>query len=201
MKHCWTNLTRLVTFRPTTRNSSNTAIFDFEIICVKDEKFKDTETTTWAGKHIQISVSIPSNLIQEPMFVCNLKLRDLVSSFIDAVENLAEQSKAQWKVNFLQLETVIKSKCACILGTLNRRRSHRVGIKAEDDTSENRSTQFLQMQKIYLIDLKEHFERFCYTLPVFGFNSAKYDIKPIKIYLLPGLLNERKLEPIVIKKN
>ena len=62
------------------------------------------------------------------------------------------------------------------------------------------STQFLQMRKIRLIDLQEHFERYCNTLPVFGFNSAKYDINLIKSFLLPILVNERQIEPTVIKK-
>ena len=61
-------------------------------------------------------------------------------------------------------------------------------------------TQFLQMQKNHLIDLQEHFERYCNTLPIFGFNSAKYDINLIKSYLLPILVNERQIEPTVIKK-
>ena len=36
----------------------NIAIFDFESICVQDETFRDTITTTWIGKHVPISVSI-----------------------------------------------------------------------------------------------------------------------------------------------
>ena len=51
-----------------------------------------------------------------------------------------------------------------------------------------------------LIDLKELFEHYCNVLPVFGFNSAKYDIILIKSYLLPILVNERDIEPTVIKK-
>ena len=35
---------------------------------------------------------------------------------------------------------------------------------------------------------------------MFGFNSAKYDLNLIKCYLLPILVNERDIEPIVIKK-
>ena len=35
---------------------------------------------------------------------------------------------------------------------------------------------------------------------MFGFNSAKYDLNLIKSYLLPVLVNEREIEPIVIKK-
>ena len=56
------------------------------------------------------------------------------------------------------------------------------------------------MQKNQLIELQEHLERYCNVLPVFGFNSAKYDINLIKSYLLPIPINERNMEPIVIKK-
>ena len=43
-------------------------------------------------------------------------------------------------------------------------------------------------------------ERYCNVLPVFGFNSAKYDLNLIKSFLLPILVNERDIEPTVIKK-
>ena len=56
------------------------------------------------------------------------------------------------------------------------------------------------MQKYHLIDLQNYFERYCNVLPVFGFNSAKYDINLIKSYLLPILVNERVFEPTVIKE-
>ena len=47
----------------------NLAIFDFESICVPTEELKETQTTTWIGKHVHISVSISSNLIDEPIFL------------------------------------------------------------------------------------------------------------------------------------
>ena len=62
------------------------------------------------------------------------------------------------------------------------------------------STQFLQIQKNQLIDLQESLERYCNVLPVFDFNSAKYDLNLIKSFLLPILINERNIEPTVIKK-
>ena len=37
-------------------------------------------------------------------------------------------------------------------------------------------------------------------LPVFGFNSANYDLNLIKSFLLPILVNERDIELTVIKK-
>ena len=56
------------------------------------------------------------------------------------------------------------------------------------------------MQKNRLIDLQEHFERYCKNLPVLGFNSAKYDINLMKSCLLPILVNERDVELTVIEK-
>ena len=41
---------------------NNLVVFDFETICIPEEKFKNTETTTWISKHVPISVSISSNL-------------------------------------------------------------------------------------------------------------------------------------------
>ena len=44
------------------------------------------------------------------------------------------------------------------------------------------------------------FWAYCNVLPVFGFNSAKYYIILIKSFFLPILVNERNIEPTVIKK-
>ena len=51
-----------------------------------------------------------------------------------------------------------------------------------------------------MIEIQEHLERYCNELPVFGFKSAEYDINLIKSYLLPFPINERNVEPTVIKK-
>ena len=55
-------------------------------------------------------------------------------------------------------------------------------------------------KKNHIIDLQESPERYCKVLPVFGFNSAKYDLNLIKSYSLPILVNERDIEPTVINK-
>ena len=69
-------------------------------------------------------------------------------------------------------------------------------IEEEQDIS----TQLLQTQKNQPFDFQDHLERYCNLLPVFGSNSAKYSINVIKSYLLPLVVNERGIEPIVIKK-
>ena len=181
----------------------NLAFFDFESICVKEDSYKQTETTTWIGRHVPISVSISSNLIPEPSFLCNANPHHLILSFVTALERLATQSKAQMKMNFIEVETAIKTKLCAVLEQLNQRRN-RVSIFVDDCIVEKEkkylSTQFLQMQKNQLFDLQEHFERYCNVLPAFGFNSAKYDIILITSYLLPILVNEQDIEPTVIKK-
>ena len=75
----------------------NFAVFDFESICVKEETYKETETTKWIAKHVPLSVSISSNLIPERIFLCNSDHPHLVSSFVSALEGLATQIKAQRK--------------------------------------------------------------------------------------------------------
>ena len=112
------------------------------------------------------------------------------------------------ELRIIEVETAIKIKLSGILKQLNQRHSQRERVIDYDndeyfnDTAEEKelSAQFLQKQKNHLIDLQEHFERYCNTLPVFGSNSAKYDINSIKSYLLPVLVNERQIEPAVIQK-
>ena len=106
---------------------------------------------------------------------------------------------------FFRSRDSIKIKLFAILEQLNERhnRAERVSIFVDDCIVEEKkylSTKILQMQKNQMIDLQELFECYCNVLPVFGFNSAKYDINLIKSYLLPILENERDIEPTVIKK-
>ena len=56
------------------------------------------------------------------------------------------------------------------------------------------------MQKCQLIELQEPLERYSEVLPVFPFNSAKYDLMVLKSYFLPILVNERHIGPTLIKK-
>ena len=69
------------------------------------------------------------------------------------------------------------------------------------DTEENdMSFLFFRMQTNQLTDLKQNLERYVNTLPVFGYNSGRYDLNLIKSYLIPYLINDKEAEPMVIKK-
>ena len=109
------------------------------------------------------------------------------------------------KLKFLEIETAIKGKLSRTLESLNERRCRNQHVFEfedhcfEDDNEEkDASTQFLQ--KNQLTELQEHLERYCNVIPVFGINSAKYDINLIKSYLLTILTNEKNMEPTVNKK-
>ena len=111
-------------------------------------------------------------------------------------------------LKFNEVEIAIRIKLSSILEQLNQRHSQRERVidfnddEYFNDTAEEKelSTQFLQRQKDQKIDFQEHFERYCNTLTAFGFNMAKHDVYLIKSYLLPILVNERKIEPNSYRK-
>ena len=90
----------------------NLAVFDFEAICIPEEKIKNTETTIWIGKRVllyNVVKAISSNPKAMLKLLCNSNLRDMVESFRNALEGLATQSKTQMKLNFREVETAIRS--------------------------------------------------------------------------------------------
>ena len=134
-------------------------------------------------------------------FFCNSDPHHLVTSFIGALRTLALQSEAIMKKVFFDIEKTINIKLGSMLEKLTQRQNRQKQADVDDCDNETcTSKQFLQIQKKQLIDLQEHLELYCNVLPVFGLNSAKYDLNLMESYLLPILVNERNIEPTVIKK-
>ena len=118
------------------------------------------------------------------------------------------------KLKHSEIETSVKSKLNQIFSTPKHPHCRKEPlfefedgcIEEEDEEEEEEeeehdvSTQFLQTQKIPLVDSEDHLESNCSVFLVFVFNSAKNDIKLLKSYLMLFLVNERGNEPIVIKK-
>ena len=71
---------------------SHLIVFDFESITVPDSTLKNTDLTSWIGKHVPISVSISSNLLSEPIFICNEDPLQLIRDFVSSLTNIAEKS-------------------------------------------------------------------------------------------------------------
>ena len=79
---------------------NNLAVLDFESICVPTEELKETQTTTWIGNHIPISVSISSNMmIDELIFLYNKDPRNLIIDFETNFELLVEQNKLKMRIS------------------------------------------------------------------------------------------------------
>ena len=157
----------------------NLAIFDFESICVPTEELNETQTTTWIGKHVPFSVSISSNLIDEPIFLYNKDPQNLIIDFVSNLELLAEKSKLEMRTKFHNFEVAINERMKKIFDQLNERGKRYSNNKfeyedecIEDSEEADLSTQFLRIQKNQLIGLKQHLERYVNTLPVFGFTSG-----------------------------
>ena len=158
-------------------------------------------------KDVPISVSISSKLIDEPIFIYNKDPQKLSIDFVIKLELLAEKSKLEMRTKFQDVERVVNERMSKIFQELNARcrnlptENFEYEDECIEDTEEtDMSTQFLRMQKNQLIDLKQNLERYVNTLPVFGFNSGRYDLNLIKSYLIPYLINDKEAEPMVIKK-
>ena len=100
---------------------NNLAIFDFEPICVPTEELKEKQTTTWIGKHVPISVSISSNLIDEPIFLYNKDPQNLIIDFVSKLELLAEKSKLEMRTKFQDIEVAVNERMRKIFDQLNER--------------------------------------------------------------------------------
>ena len=110
------------------------------------------------------------------------------------------------RTEFSSFEAIIRAQVNAICENLIKRKDQNASAfecedeGTEEDDEADMSTQFLQMQENQFLYLQQHFERYVNILPVFGFNSGKYDIYLIKSYLLPYLIHERDIQPTVIKK-
>ena len=98
---------------------NNLEIIDFESICVPTEELKETQITTCIGKHVPISVSISSNLINEPIVCYNKNPQNLILDFVSKLELLAEKSKLEKRTKFQDFEVAVNERMKKILDQLN----------------------------------------------------------------------------------
>ena len=133
----------------------------FESIFVRNETIKRTNTTTWKGEKVPISVTISSNVVEEPIVLRNYKFHHLLACFVEALEKLASQSEAKVTNFFLDIEVTVRVKLGSILEKLNQchirlEQVKRSNMNQDDSENENCcSTHFLQIQKNQVIDLEE----------------------------------------------
>ena len=108
------------------------AKFDFESICVQEETLKHSNRTTWMGRHVPISESSYSNIVNEPSLLCNSDPRPRVASLIGPLQGLALQCKTQMELLFLDIDTTIKNKLGSTCKKLNQRHNRREQPSLDD---------------------------------------------------------------------
>ena len=170
----------------------NLVVFDFESITVHDQSLNHTDSTTFIGKHVPISVSIHSNLISEPIFICDINPRCLITKFLLELLALSKRSSMELRQFFDPYFQLIHHKINELNGNLPQ--------NADDEIDDEASNLKLlrNLKKLY-VGVKIELERYCDNLPVFGFNSSRYDLNLIKEYLLEILLIDFHCSPSVIK--
>ena len=186
------------------RQFNSFAVFDIEFICVAENNSTDANSAkntpiAWVGRHEPISVSISSNLIKSLFFVCEPEPRQLVEQFVDTLQELdAKKNENDMRMRFKDVSTALCDKITNFSNAM---------FSDETEHTKNLafhphgfSKKFLDKKKNVLLDLQRKLEDYISTIPVFGFNSSRYDLNLIKSYLIPILVNEKNLEPRVVKK-
>ena len=78
---------------------TNFAFFDFESITVADNTLKNSDSTTWIGRHVPISVSI-SYSFGSGVILCNSDPKQLVRHFIEKLLEASQLSSVLVIENF-----------------------------------------------------------------------------------------------------
>ena len=187
---------------------SHLIVFDFESITVPDNTLRNTDLTSWIGRHVPISVSIASNLLKDPIFICNEDPYQLIRDFVSSLTDIAEKSTLimREKLNAFVLELEEKYWAIRQLVPVKDTKGPNSAEdffdnEAEPDEEEDKDLEIrrLRCELKMLSNLRQDFESYYSTLPVFGFNSSRYDLSLIKEYLLHHLLIERNVVPKVIR--
>ena len=137
--------------------------------------------------------------MDEPVFLCGNDPNRLIISFVAQLETLAAKNKADLRPKFLAVEAEIKSRLSDVSSRLQI-----IPKLNQKSVVKHKIVMYLntlyESSKSSSLSSSGHFNNYVDTLPVFGFNSEKYELNLIKAYLIPHLLNDRAIQPTVIKK-
>ena len=142
-------------------------VYDFEAICQKINE-KQTDELTITAKHIPVSVAINDNLTKKPSFIVEEDPKELNKKFV--VELLKRASEIE--------ETVWLSNP--VLGVYKKFN--------EDDKGEQYGGYLINEARVKLSkETAKSYVNWVKQVPVFGFNSGRYDINMIKEYFVKNL--------------
>ena len=124
-KPFFTSCTLLAKKTRMSRGFQNVSFFDSESVCVKTKSFGDTDTTKWMGKRFSISVSVSSNLVEQPKILCNADLPQLPAFSMAALKRFLFHNNFQLRTIFLVIKTAPKMKRGGILVGFSQRHKRR----------------------------------------------------------------------------
>ena len=142
-------------------------VYDFEAICQKINE-KQTDELEITAKHIPVSVAINDNLTKKPSFIVEEDPKKLNKKFVVELLKRARQIE----------ETVWLSNP--VLGV--RRKMN------EDDQGDQYGGYLINEARVKLSkETAKSYVNWVKQVPVFGFNSGRYDINMIKEYFVENL--------------
>ena len=180
----------------------NLAVVDFESICVAETTTDTNSTeitpTTWVGRHEHTSVSISSNLIKKPIFICESQPRKLVEQIVDGFAETGAKMEIDMRTRFKDVTGSLCDKTTNVSNAISSVQTDITGNLALG--SPGFTIKFLDIKKYILLDLQDSIEEYISTFQVFGFNRSRHDLNLIESYFIRILFNEKISEPLVIKK-
>ena len=142
-------------------------VYDFEAICQKINE-KQTDELEITAKHIPVSVAINDNLTKKPSFIVEEDPKKLNKKFV--VELLKRAREIEEKVESANY----------VLGV--RRKMN------EDDQGDQYGGYLINEASVKLSkETAKSYVNWVKQVPVFGFNSGRYDINMIKEYFVENL--------------
>ena len=156
------------------------AVFDYEVLQVKENLPANTARCTWERNHVPLSYSVCSNIPghEEPYFVESDDPTYLVETMVVRLLEIQATQREMMVEKYSEILDYIEVRIE------EQRQVEPEPMQEEDDSKDHR----LPLEK-----LKQKFLDWLNELVVVGFNSGKYDINVIKPHLLKTL---RQYDPI-----
>ena len=142
-------------------------VYDFEAICQKINE-KQTDELTITAKHIPVSVAINDNLTKKPSFIVEEDPKELNKKFVvELLKRAREIEESVWLSN-------------PVLGVYKKFN--------EDDKGDQYGGYLINEARVRLPkETAKSYVNWVKQVPVFGFNSGRYDINMIKEYFVENL--------------
>ena len=142
-------------------------VYDFEAICQKINE-KQTDELEITAKHIPVSVAINDNLTKKPSFIVEEDPKELNKKFV--VELLKRARQIEEKVESANY----------VLGVRRKMNA--------DDKGDQYGGYLINEASVKLSkETAKSYVNWVKQVPVFGFNSGRYDINMIKEYFVENL--------------